>query len=274
MSSFSINSGAESTTSTSVTLNNSVTGSTATHYMASETADFAGAAWLAWSGAPSFTLSSAPGAKTVYFKVKDASGVESETASDGIELTAAALFAINNGDPSTTSRDVSLNCALPGIAPSHFMASESSTFKKAKWKVYAQGPSFRLSKQFGDKTIYFKVKDSSGKESEVFSDSISFVEPTPMIESFAINNNAASTTKTKITLKSAVKGSKPTHYMASESADFAGAGWLKYRKSCKFSTGTGLGVKTMYFKVKNKSGIESEVVSDSIELLEPPARKR
>jgi hypothetical protein len=84
--SFSINGKARSTRSSTVTLNNTITGSTPTQYMASESADFGGAVWLTYSKTPSFTISPTAGAKTVYFKVKDGSGNKSATANDSIVL--------------------------------------------------------------------------------------------------------------------------------------------------------------------------------------------
>ena len=81
---FSINSGASRTTSKSVTLNNTATGSP-TYYMASESSSFSGASWQTYSTAPSFTLSSGNATKTVYFKVKNSAG-ESAVVSDSITL--------------------------------------------------------------------------------------------------------------------------------------------------------------------------------------------
>jgi len=82
--SLAINNGAASTASRTVTLNNACTGSP-TQYMAWESSSFSGATWQTYSTAPSFTLSSGNGTKTVYFKVKNASG-ESNSASDTISL--------------------------------------------------------------------------------------------------------------------------------------------------------------------------------------------
>lgn len=81
---FSINNGAAATASRIVTLNNSCTGSP-TEYMASESSSFVGASWQTYSAAPSFTLSSGNGTKTVYFKVRNQYGV-SATVSDSITL--------------------------------------------------------------------------------------------------------------------------------------------------------------------------------------------
>jgi hypothetical protein len=86
VSSLKINGNASSTTSQTVTLNNTVSGTTPTQYMASESSDFSGAAWLPYSNAPVFILSSGAGTKTVHLKVKDGSGTESGFASASIVL--------------------------------------------------------------------------------------------------------------------------------------------------------------------------------------------
>lgn len=87
---FKINDGAVSIPGPEVTLNNAVTGSTPTHYLASEDPGFTGAEWLPYSTAPVFTLSAR--FKTVYLKVKDGSGKESAVVSSSIPNPLAALL--------------------------------------------------------------------------------------------------------------------------------------------------------------------------------------
>jgi len=84
ISAFALNDGAASTTSRTVTLNNTCTESP-TEYMACESSSFSGASWQPYATAPSFTLSAGNGTKTVYFKVRNAGG-ESSPASDTIWL--------------------------------------------------------------------------------------------------------------------------------------------------------------------------------------------
>jgi hypothetical protein len=84
VSSFSINSGATSTTNWTVTLKNTCA-NWPTQYMASESSSFSGAGWRTYSAAPNFMLSSGSGTKTVYFKAKN-SGGESAVVSDTITL--------------------------------------------------------------------------------------------------------------------------------------------------------------------------------------------
>ena len=69
-----------------VVLNFTLSGASATDFMASEDAAFTGAVWQQYTTQPKFTLSSGAGAKTVYFKLKNAGG-ESAVLSDTIELT-------------------------------------------------------------------------------------------------------------------------------------------------------------------------------------------
>jgi hypothetical protein len=84
LNSFFINNDSASTSTSSVALNNSATGSP-THYMASESQDFSGAPWQAYSLAPSFMLNQGNGTKIVYLKVKNAIG-ESNVLNDAIIL--------------------------------------------------------------------------------------------------------------------------------------------------------------------------------------------
>ncbi|MGO9022352.1 MAG: TIGR03768 family metallophosphoesterase [Syntrophobacteraceae bacterium] len=84
ISSFNISGSAASATSHVVTLNNTVVGSTPTQYRAGESPFSGDGGWLPYSQAPSFTLSSTPGAKTVYFQVMDGSGTLSAVVSDNI----------------------------------------------------------------------------------------------------------------------------------------------------------------------------------------------
>ena len=47
------------------------------------------------------------------------------------------------------------------------MASESAGFGDAQWLPYTKIPDFTASSNVGKQTVYFKVKDRSGKESAV-----------------------------------------------------------------------------------------------------------
>ncbi|MCX5770625.1 MAG: SUMF1/EgtB/PvdO family nonheme iron enzyme, partial [Candidatus Hydrogenedentes bacterium] len=90
--------------------------------------------------------------------------------------------------------------------------------------------------------------------------------PSPVVTSLEVNSGAATTSNVTVTLNNTATNS-PTDYMASESSEFSGASWQAYSASPSFTLSPALGVKTVYFKVRNGLG-ESPVVTDTI-FLEP-----
>jgi hypothetical protein len=102
----------------------------------------------------------------------------------------------------------------------------------------------------------------AGIEFSKYEKKILDISSKPKVNSFTINNNAASTTSRTVTLNNSCTGS-PTHYIASESSSFSGATWKAYSTAPSFTLSSGNGTKTVYFKVKNAIG-ESAVSSDTI----------
>jgi hypothetical protein len=200
---FSINGGATNATTQTVRLNNLCSGSAPTEYMASESSTFiTNTGWLPYSTAPTFTLSSGSGAKTVYFKVRNQYGaVSTAVKNDAITLVAPTLstFTINKGAASTAVAAVSLNSVITGSTPSQYMASESLTsitLGTAAWNTYATSVTFTLSSPAGVKTVYFKVRNSFGVESGIKSDTITktaVTTPTPKVGATTTANAAAKT---------------------------------------------------------------------------------
>ena len=198
----SINSGASSTTSTSVTLTLLATDSVGvTGYYASEISTTPSATASGWtsgtsttsySASVSWTLSSSSGTKTVYVWFKDSVGNISASASDTITLTisdstapSSPSVSINNGDASTTSTSVTLSLsATDNAGVTAYYASETSTTPSSTasgWTSgtsttsYSASVSWTLSSGSGTKTVYVWFRDSAGNVSASSSDSITLV---------------------------------------------------------------------------------------------------
>jgi hypothetical protein len=204
-----------------------------------------------------------------YYWVSASNGTEQSARGDpdaGVCSLAVTAFTINNGDKVCSLRAVTLDHATSSSA-SHFMASENSKFLGAAWQTYATAPDFTLSPGNGMKTVYFKAKCGL-LESKAVPASISLVEP-PVVTSFSLNSGAVATASASVSLNN-VCTDAPTHYQASESSDFAGAAWVKYSKTPKFTLSFGTGTKTVYLRVKNAGGT-SATSSDTILLLQEAA---
>ncbi len=258
--SFSIDGGAGTAPSRTVTLDNTIQG-VASYYRASESSTLAGAAWRTCSAAPSFTLSAANGQKTVYFQVKNTAGVSTPPSSASIILAPVPVvtsFRIDAGAASTTNPAVTLNNAATQ-SPTQYIASEDPTFNGASPQTYSTDPPFTFtSAGGGKKTVYFAAINGNGPSPTV-SDTIElYVQPA--VTSFYINNQGDTTTATRrVTLTNTATG-PPTSYMASESPTFAGAAWIAYPASgliyFNLSAVTGT-QQTVYFKVRNAAGIST-----------------
>ncbi len=84
-------------------------------------------------------------------------------------------YQINGGAASTDSRNVYLQFNYTDASPTHYMASENSSFSGASWLGYNGNDtiSFTLSDYEGMKFVYFKLKNAYG-ESNVRYDNISY----------------------------------------------------------------------------------------------------
>lgn len=262
-----INNGNPATQSRSVTVTYNSSGNP-THYMISESQDFAGAEWKAIVSEIPFMLSQTSGSKTVYLKVKNSFG-ESVVVSANItlEIVPFALneISINNGNQNTTNRNVIVSMSLSGDIPTHYIISESLNFIGASWITFSGNTvDFELSSGLGAKTVYVKVKNAT-EESEVKSDSINLIEGAS-ITGISINEGALETSVRTVSVAINTTGT-PTHYRISENADFAGASWIPFVTPASFTLSEGLGSKTLYVQVKD-SFTESNSVSGTITLIE------
>lgn len=94
--------------------------------------------------------------------------------SDKSSLTVEDMI-LNNGINPTVKTGVRIDNVVIGGIPTQVMVSENSTFSLAQWQTYKSTLEHRLSTGKGMKTIYLKVKDSTGKESNVMSKSIYYM---------------------------------------------------------------------------------------------------
>jgi len=117
-----------------------------------------------------------------------------------ISVLKVTSFKINNGNGNTTSRSVILNNTVKGIA-SEYRASDRQTFVGADWKPYISSPRFTLSDGNGTKTVYFQVRDSLKRVSNIARDAISLnisSTPTQGVSSGQGSSGTSGTGKTDI----------------------------------------------------------------------------
>ncbi len=151
--------------------------------MLSNTPDFTGAVWEAYSQTKAWMLGAGDGIKTVYIKYMDELGNVGETYSDSIILDTAlptGTITINNGEATTTTTTVTLSVySYDSNGVGQMIISNNPDFSGALWEAYATTKDWTLTQGSGTKTVYIKFRDTLGRESTVYSDTIAYEQPAP-----------------------------------------------------------------------------------------------
>ena len=172
--SISIAGGGAWSTSTGVTLN--VSASDATSGVATTQASNDNVTYTSVSGTtPAWTLTSTNGTKTVWYRVTDAAG-RSTTVSDTIGLDTVnptATITINNGASTTISTAVTLALTQADATSGpfqHRFSNDNVTW--GAFEAVSATKSWTLTADIGTKTVYYEVRDTSGRTSGVITDTI------------------------------------------------------------------------------------------------------
>jgi hypothetical protein len=268
------------TTSVTLVLSPSDTGSGVTHHCTRDTAGtkpLANDACFSLLSSTAYTLPTPDGSKSVFTWYLDAAGnVSASATSDTITLDTTAptgTFTINAGNPDyTTSTSVTLSFSAVADVTHHCTRDTAGTQpagNDACWKTLATN-GYTLASPDGVKTLYAWFKDSAGNVSTTaVSDTITLDTSLPS-GTFVINAGANFTNTTAVTLTFTPSsdatmycprnGSAGTQPPASDSCFVALA-------NTSHSLLTGDGAKTVYAWFRDAAGnVSSASTNDSITL--------
>ncbi|KKS17283.1 MAG: hypothetical protein UU72_C0004G0022 [candidate division WWE3 bacterium GW2011_GWB1_41_6] len=181
----------------SLTVEDDTTADADIDMLLSNVSDFAGASWEDFSATRLWTLSSGDGIKTVYVKYRDTDTNESSSYNDTIILdanrapTGRLVINSDNGKASgdsaeyTNDRSVKLYISVDqdgGTKVQQMKISNDKNFRDADWESYAEEKDWRLTNNDGLKTVYIKIRDEAGNESNRFSESITLDTTPPELQ--------------------------------------------------------------------------------------------
>jgi|GEM_PF-3580818 len=267
--SININSGAVYASSQTVTLNLSATDSrTGVNTMSFSTNGVSWMAPVAYAVSKAFALPAGDGVKRVYVKYYDKAGHVSATYSKTIildTLPPTGTIKINGGVQFIKQAAVTLNLAAAdagsGLSQMSF-STNGTTWTTAE--AYAVSRAWTFSSGDGNKTVYVKFLDKSGKWSTPGSVTVLLDTVIPT-GSIAINSGALYTNSTAVTLN--LLAADAASGMNSMSFSIDNVNWTAteaYAASRAFTLAAGDGKKTIYVKYYDKAGNVSAVVSKSI----------
>ena len=246
------------------------TGSGVSH-MALSTDSTNWAPWEPYVEQKPFTLSGNDGNKFVYIKVKDLAENIGQPDSDHIILDTTppehVSVSINNNDEYTNSVDITvmLNAVdtLSGVADMSFSLDITTT---TPWEPFKSEKDLTLIIGDGEKSVLFRVSDRAGNTA-VSSDVITLDTEPPHSLSIEINDNAAETNSTSVTLKlSAKDDTSGVHLMTFSNDGSNWALWENFTRVHDYIISGEDGEKIIYFKVIDCAGNEADFIFDKINL--------
>ncbi|MEQ1667810.1 MAG: hypothetical protein ABL868_05090, partial [Sulfuriferula sp.] len=227
-----------------------------------------GITWLAWETyAPTRNIqipAGANGTKTIRVQFRDAAGnISTPPATDSIQLAdmtpPTGSVVINGGAAVTNVLNITLTMSAIGATETQY-SWDGITW--GGWLAYVTTRNLTMpAGADGVRSIYVRFRNASGIVSAVYSDTILLDRAAPT-GSVVINGGAATTSVLGITLTLNATGATQTQYSWD---GITWGNWLTYVTTRSLTMPAGAdGVRSIYVRFRNASGVASAVYSDTI----------
>lgn len=147
----------------------------------------------------------------------------------------------------------------------YMMVSEDQSFQNSRWIDFSEKFHLNLSDDAGEKTIYFKFKDTKGNISYTGNTKIERVDPP---QDFTQNlekiETLPSDTTTVCEINIKTRFENFTHQMISENPFWEGTEWQPYKSELTSVLSPKRGEKTIYFWFRDEIGNYSNILSKKI----------
>lgn len=190
-----INSGASSTSDTSINLTlNAI--NAAEMYITNEADCNSGGSYESYATSKSWIISELSGNKNVYVKFKDSHGNESSCISDSIifdnAIPSGASISINSDKEATNLLSANLSLTANNTTEMYITNTPNCT-SGGTWESFKSEKDWTIDHSMGIATVYVKFRNDLGSESSCISDSIIYDITPPSLSTFKINNGATHT---------------------------------------------------------------------------------
>ena len=231
--------------------------------------------WRPYAATSQITLDPALGQKTVWFQVMDGDGNTSYatrqaviTITDDFIAPVGTTMVIANGSPETYSASVrlTLGAADTGGSGLSGMRFSNDGVSWSAWQPYSTMAYWMLDEVPGIKTAYVQFRDNAGNISATLSDTISLYDVVAPTGSISINDGAASTSNTGVSLTLNATDLSGVASMRFSNDNSTWSAWESYASSRSWTLTAGDGTKTVYVQYRDTTGMTSSSFSDSITL--------
>ncbi|MBE3137916.1 MAG: PGF-pre-PGF domain-containing protein [Thermoplasmata archaeon] len=202
----------------------------------------------------------------------DPSHEATETATVVVDNAAptGAAVTINNGDTYTNSTSVTLTLTATDESNKKMRFKNNASW--SDWEDFQSSKSWTLRTVDGTRTVYYQVKDLAENLATAVTDTITLdtVKPSNVTVTITGGGDTPTTYSNSVSVTLAITAADATsglyQMLIANDVTFTGSSWETYSTSKSWTLTSGDGVKTVYLKVKDNTGLIADVVSDSITL--------
>jgi hypothetical protein len=239
----------------------------------SEDPGMGGQDWLPFASSMRWSLTPAPGLKTVYARFKDAAGHESRTVQDSILLVSnsgpglkpTATMTVNDGSGFTRDRRVWLNSTISNGTAMWMALSNSVDLSDMTWQGFSESVEWTLEGGEGSKAVYGLFATADGQafrgEARVILDT------QPPSGTLIIAGGLPGNTGLTVTLRILANDANgAARMMISDGPDFVNAHWEPYADVKNISMETWHGTHYIYALIEDPAGWTSNPFFTGIEI--------
>jgi len=222
--------------------------------------------WITYS--TPFTITN-DGSIIIYYKSTDKAGNPEAIKTKTIKIDKtipSGTIMINNDAAYATSTSVTLSLTAADATSDVYGVRYSNygAWDTEKWEDFSSTKTWTLMSGDGTKTVYYQIEDNAELISTTYSDTI-ILDTTPPIGSIKINDGAAYTTTTTVTLiLSATDATSGLAEMRLSNDNTTYTEWQTYTTSKPWTLQDGDGTKTVYVQYRDKAGLISLSYEDTI----------
>ena len=217
-----------------------------------------------------WNLTSGDGKKTVYYQTKDYAGKISLTAHDDIILDTeapSASIVINEDDKYTNSTSVILYLQYSDNIGIDLVRYSNDGVSYTEWEKPSETKKWSLLPGDGPKTVYAHFLDLTGFNSIFVSDTI-ILDTTPPTGSIKINDGAATTTSTTVTITPNATDANGVAKMRFSNDGGNWSDWMEV-ETRTWNLTSEVGVKTVFAQFKDNAELISQTYNATINLVKP-----
>ncbi|MFA5114423.1 MAG: hypothetical protein WC529_09085, partial [Candidatus Margulisiibacteriota bacterium] len=236
--------------------------------------------WISFTATTEYTFTAGDGTRTAYYQVRDAALNNSNIVNDSILVDTASptvdSILLRDRVTGSTVRTNQLTVTIEAsnvsadVVSMRIAQDASFTQNSTGWLTFQATTEYTFTAGDGLRTAYYQVRDAALNNSNIVNDNILVDTASPLVGSILLKDRTTGSlsysSELTITLEAFGVSADAVSMVIAQDSGFTqnSTGWISYTATTEYTLTAGEGARTVYYKVRDLSSNESNVVNDGI----------